>query len=58
MASQAAQPDPSLGPLAPSFEALLGEYKDEYLAMDLDEVVVGALAQVVSFYPVEHIADI
>jgi tuftelin-interacting protein 11 len=47
-ASQAAQPTPSLSPFAASFEALLGEFKDEYVKLDLDDVVVGAIAQVVS----------
>ena len=31
-----------------SFEALLGDFKAEYVKLDLDDVVVGALAQVVS----------
>jgi len=34
--------------LTASFEALLGDFKDEYVKLDLDDVVVGAIAQVVS----------
>jgi tuftelin-interacting protein 11 len=48
VAEQASQSDPSLHALTESFEALLSDHKDEYSALSLDEVLVGAIAQVVS----------
>ncbi|KAL7421203.1 hypothetical protein Q5752_004088 [Cryptotrichosporon argae] len=44
--TEAAKPDPSLKPLTESFEALLSMYKDEYKSLALDEVLVGAIAQI------------
>jgi tuftelin-interacting protein 11 len=44
----------SLEPFTEPFEKLLYEFKEEYVTMDLDEVVVGAMAPVVrstSFTP-------
>lgn len=43
---QSTQAHPSLAPLSDSFKLLLDEYKDEYASEQLDEVVVGAIAQV------------
>jgi hypothetical protein len=40
--------EPTLDKLASGFDTLLDEYKAEYAALALDEVVVGAIAQVVS----------
>jgi len=45
-AQQSAQEHPSLAPLADSFNSLLNEYSAEYASEQLDEVVVGAIAQV------------
>ena len=46
--AEASKPNPSLEALAPSFDALLNEFAAEYAAMELDDVIVGAIAQVVS----------
>lgn len=43
---QSAQAHPSLTPLADNFDLLITEYKEEYASEQLDEVVVGAIAQV------------
>jgi tuftelin-interacting protein 11 len=43
---QSTQAHPSLSPLTESFATLLDEYKAEYVSEQLDEVVVGAIAQV------------
>ncbi|KAK4686900.1 tuftelin-interacting protein 11, partial [Tremellales sp. Uapishka_1] len=40
------QDEPSLLPLAESFDALLHDFKDEYTVYKLDDVVVGAIGQV------------
>jgi hypothetical protein len=47
-ATQASQANPSLLPLSGLFERLLEQHKDDYTALDLDDVVVGAIAQIVS----------
>lgn len=44
---QASNAEPSIVPLADSFNELLDKFGDEYGSLDLDEVIVGALAQVV-----------
>jgi hypothetical protein len=52
---QASHAEPSIAPLTDSFNELLNDFADEYEALDLDEVVVGALAQVVSLpLPYRH----
>lgn len=43
---QSTHTHPSLSPLADNFDLLLEEYKDEYATEQLDEVVVGAIAQI------------
>ena len=45
---EATKPAPSFSSLASGFDTLLDEYKAEYAALALDEVVVGAIGQVVS----------
>jgi tuftelin-interacting protein 11 len=47
-AQQSSHTVPSLSALTEDFNSLLSDYKDEYLSLALDEVVVGAIAQVVS----------
>lgn len=46
--TQVVQLSPSLAPLTASFDALLDQYEDDYLSMQLDDVIVGAIAQIVS----------
>lgn len=46
-AEQAASSDPSLVPLSESFDSLLTGFKEEYSSLLLDEVIVGAIGQVV-----------
>ncbi|WVQ81525.1 hypothetical protein IAT38_003649 [Cryptococcus sp. DSM 104549] len=43
---QAASPTPSLAPLAESFNSLVNDYSDEYKLLGLDDVVVGAIGQI------------
>ncbi|EIW66866.1 hypothetical protein TREMEDRAFT_69868 [Tremella mesenterica DSM 1558] len=45
-AAQAAHADPSLARLTEDFGILLNDFKDEYVALGLDDVVVGAIAQI------------
>lgn len=40
--------EPSLEAFTEPFDRLLYDFKDEYVSMDLDEIVVGAMAPVVS----------
>lgn len=41
---------PSLAPLSSSFELLLHKFQGEYQSLKLDDVIVGAIGQVVSHY--------
>lgn len=41
---------PSLAPLSSSFELLLHKFQEEYQSLKLDDVIVGAIGQVVSHY--------
>ncbi|WWD21052.1 hypothetical protein CI109_105533 [Kwoniella shandongensis] len=45
-AEQAATPSPSLLPLTESFNTLIKDFKDEYRNYALDDVIVGAISQV------------
>jgi hypothetical protein len=47
VAEQSSKSDPTLQALGDSFRTLLDDFSDEYLQLGLDEVVVGAIAQVV-----------
>ena len=44
---QAVTSDPTLHPLTVHFDSLLHDFKDEYSSLALDEVIVGAIGQVV-----------
>lgn len=46
--AQAQQASPSLVPFQAAFDALLQGFKEEYVKLDLDDVLVGAIGQVVS----------
>lgn len=39
---------PSLAPLFSSFELLLHKFREEYQSLKLDDVIVGAIGQIVS----------
>ncbi|WWC64165.1 uncharacterized protein I303_106773 [Kwoniella dejecticola CBS 10117] len=45
-AEQSTSPNPSLAPLSESFNSLLSTYPEEYRSQSLDDVIVGAIAQV------------
>ncbi len=47
VAAQAANSHPALDSFTESFDALLHDFKDEYASLALDEVIVGAIGQVV-----------
>jgi hypothetical protein len=49
-AQQISKSDPSLHPFAQSFDLLLHDFKAEYATYALDDVVVGAIGQVVSVF--------
>jgi hypothetical protein len=51
---QTAASDLSLEPLTESFGRLLHDFRDEYALLSLDEVVVGAIGQVVSSRVLAH----
>jgi hypothetical protein len=48
VSQQIAASDLSLDPLTEKFGRLLHDFRDEYALLSLDEVVVGAIGQVVS----------
>jgi hypothetical protein len=47
-AQQVTQSEPSIASLAKSFTSLLNDFKKEYEELGLDDVIVGAIGQVVS----------
>jgi tuftelin-interacting protein 11 len=49
LASQeASAANPSLAPLTESFDRLVHDFHEEYVALKLEDVVVGAIGQIVS----------